>query len=1489
MPEDGVLRGSVYQVDPQGRQVAYAVAGLPRHGTLTFDVGTGDFTYRPAPDWSGADTFYYTASAQGLVSAPTAVRITVVQVDDAPRVQAISGAPQGTFSDVVLLLQLPEDGTATGQVAAWDPEGAPMTYRVVEPPAHGALDLDAATGQFTYRPAPDFSGTDLFRFTGSDGLQTSAAAAVVLEVAPVNDAPVAASQALQLLEDEAVSGTLAATDVDGPAATFAVATPPAHGTVVLDPATGAFTYRPEPDWSGADAFTFTASDGIDLSAPATVRLEVLPVNDAPVAQGGALEIEEDGLAAGQVVATDVDGPALAFQVVLAPLHGTLLLDPATGSFTYAPERDWSGDDAFQVVAWDGEAASAPATISLRVHPVNDPPVAQDQVLATDEDVPVAGQLQATDVDGPTLGYIPISMPAHGTLALDAATGAFLYRPAPDWSGTDGFAFVATDGQAVSAVATVSLQVRPVNDAPVAADLDLTLDEDGTALGQVPGSDVDGPALGFATARPPLHGALLLDPGTGAFTYAPERDWNGTDSFQVAVSDGLLQAISTVTLHVLPVNDPPVAQAQALATDEDVPLTGRVTATDPDGPALSFAVAVPPAHGALALDPATGAFSYRPDRDWNGTDGFDFTASDGLASSAPARVSIAVTPVNDAPVAEALAFQVDEDTTFRGALPARDVDGDTLTWTLATVPAHGVVDLDSTTGSFTYRPAPDYNGPDRFTFTAADGLLASAPAEVTVTVRPVNDAPVAEDQALSVDEDGYFAGLLRATDIDSPVITFAITSGPSHGSVDLDSGTGAFVYRPTPYYTGADDFSFVAADGQSTSSAARIAISVVPLPASPVIAAPAFTVVGRESYLASAQADEGTEVHWTITGGRLGSQTIARAVTFSPIQPPQLVLSAVAVDGTGRRSRPASRPVTVAAAPAVPLRKAVAVTTGVAGPLDLNLPGAPGGASLSVSITNLSGDAVRFPQIHAEGEQLPYEMADIRAALSGASADRELAEAAWRYVRDRFFHYCSGASPDPDPEADRHSLFASGSMLTFGFGCCDQTSDYLASVWTQLGFQARIAAMPFHTVAEVYYDGAWHMYDPDHRTYYFTRDRIAVASVEQVLADPELVTLSADTMGRDPVDWPATRMAQYYADTRSLHYYAPRAAGQSWELALQPGETFTLNQRNQAGAAVRFASFGDSFSPASVTSGSHQLLLDAGGQALALAERVTGVVKVVPPDGQPILEQETVADGTLVYRRTSPYVLLGARVLARVVAAKGSLAARFSVDGSSWSEAVALAPTRSYAGYTHAADLTALARPRHSYFLMLEFQGGVQVQALELKSDVQANRYHFPLLRAGPATRVLYKDASPPGQSRLLLATAEAATVDAQITGLELWRNVTPLAATPVYVETPELLASPARSGPAEEALEYVLRLDTPAPVRLVQVSFLPQEPTGTRVNWSLETRAAPEQPWIEHASGVQDVTDRLEIDALATTQELRLKARAAAPLRIVQVAAFRER
>jgi len=227
----------------------------------------------------------------------------------------------------------------------------------------------------------------------------------------------------------------------------------------------------------------------------------------------------------------------------------------------------------------------------------------------------------------------------------------------------------------------------------------------------------------------------------------------------------------------------------------------------------------PAHGTLSGTAPNLTFT--PAANYNGPDSFTFTVNDGTATSAAATVSITVTAVNDAPVAASQSVTTAEDTAKAITLAGSDTDGDPLSYSVDTQPAHGT--LSGTAPNLTFTPAANYNGPDSFTFKTNDGMADSNVATVNITVNAVNHPPVATNGSASTIEGIAVAITLSASDVDSDPLTYAVVSQPAHGIV---SGSGAsLTYSPTTDFTGSDSFTFKVNDGKVDSNTATVAVTV----------------------------------------------------------------------------------------------------------------------------------------------------------------------------------------------------------------------------------------------------------------------------------------------------------------------------------------------------------------------------------------------------------------------------------------------------------------------------------------------------------------------------------------------------------------------------------------------------------------------------------------------------------------------------------------
>ncbi|WP_437829347.1 tandem-95 repeat protein [Niallia taxi] len=850
--EDTVGIGTLLGEDVDGDTLTYTIVENGKKGKVTIlDQKTGVFSYKPNANENGEDFFTYKVS-DGKLTSTAKVSVFIKAVNDAPTAKSDA---YSTKEDETLTVSKEKSVLLNDE----DVDKDSLKAVLVKGTAHGTLDFKA-DGTFTYIPAKDFNGSDSFVYKATDGVLESAEQTVVLSVGAVNDAPVAKDSSLNVTEDEAASGVVQASDADKDTLTFAIAENGQKGKAVLtDAETGKFTYTPDKNANGEDNVVFTVTDGQGEPVKATVSISIKAVNDAPTAASDSFTTKEDEKltieAAKSILNNDmdVDNDALEAILVKATAHGKLELNK-DGTFTYTPDKDYSGKDSFTYKATDGKLESAVQTVGIEVKAVNDTPTAKDSSLNVTEDEAASGVVQASDADKDKLTFAIAENGQKGKAVLtDAETGKFTYTPDKNANGEDKIVFTVTDGQGEPVKATVSISIKAVNDAPTAASDSFTTKEDeklevGAANSILNNdADVDNDALEAILVKATAHGKLELNKD-GTFTYTPDKDYSGKDSFTYKATDGKLEsAVQTVEIEVKAVNDTPTAKDSSMNVTEDEAASGVVEASDTDKDKLTFAIAENGQKGkAVLTDAETGNFTYTPDKNANGEDKVVFTVTDGQGEPVKATVSISIKAVNDAPTAASDSFTTNEEEklTIEAAKSIlnndADVDNDALEAILMKATAHGKLELNKD-GTFTYTPDKDYNGSDSFTYKATDGKLESAVQTVEIEVKAVNDTPTAKDSSMNVTEDEAASGVVEASDADKDTLTFAIAENGQKGKAVLtDAETGNFTYTPDKNANGEDKVVFTVTDGKGEPVKATVSISIKAVNDAPTAASDSFT-------------------------------------------------------------------------------------------------------------------------------------------------------------------------------------------------------------------------------------------------------------------------------------------------------------------------------------------------------------------------------------------------------------------------------------------------------------------------------------------------------------------------------------------------------------------------------------------------------------------------------------------------------------------------
>ena len=665
--------------------------------------------------------------------------------------------------------------------------------------------------------------------TGGGGGGTTTGTTTGDVIVPVNNPPIAVNDAGTTLEDTAISGNVLTNDTDPESNTITVtkfavntisynagtsATILNVGTLNIS-STGEYTFTPELNYNGnIPTVNYTVTDGTN-TATGTLTISVSPVNDIPAVATDTKTTNEDTVATGNVLTNDSD---------------------------------------------------------------------------VDEDTLVVTQFS---VDGTNTNAGTIkTITDVGTLNI-LSTGAYTFTPALNYNGTvPAISYTVTDGNGGSATGTLNITVTAVNDAPVRVNDTNTILEDNTGTGNVLSndSDVDGDTLSLtrftisgtnynAGVTATINGVGTLQIlTTGDYTFVPLANYDGSvPVVTYTLSDSKVTATGTLTITITPVvdvptNTNPTANLDAKTTNEDTTATGNVLTNDTDAENNTLSLtkfvingtnynagttATIANVGALQML-ATGAYTFIPSANYNGNvSTVTYTVTDGNGGSATANLSITVTAINDSPVGVNDTNTISEDTTATGNVLSNDtdLDGDTLTVSgftvnatnyTASATARTITNVGSitinTNGTYTFVPMANYSGNvPIIAYTINDGKSGTSGGNLNISVTAVNDAPVANNDTLSVNEDSVNNGNLLTNDTDPDGDTLTVTTFNIAGNnfaagatiVMANIGTlltntnGTYSFTPVANYFGSvPAVTYTISDGKGGSNSGTLTISIV---------------------------------------------------------------------------------------------------------------------------------------------------------------------------------------------------------------------------------------------------------------------------------------------------------------------------------------------------------------------------------------------------------------------------------------------------------------------------------------------------------------------------------------------------------------------------------------------------------------------------------------------------------------------------------------
>jgi hypothetical protein len=835
-----------------------AVAGV-QHGTVSL-LANGDVRFVPDADYHGPAGFTYTVSDGAGGTADASVSLTVLAVNDAP---VALGETANSLEDRVVQI---DPASLLANDTDVDDAQAGLRITAVGAAQGGTValqDLPGGAQRIEFVPTPNWHGTASFNYTVADPQGASSVATAVITIAPENDAPAATGETTSVAEDTGLLFTAASllandTDVDGDTLQI-VQLGAAQGGAAWLQADGSVRFQPDANYHGPAGFSYTVQDAAGSQATATVSLTVLPVNDLPQLTGEVVNGDEDVVlliapALLLVNDADVEASVMTLTSVGAALHGSVALvngPDGQPQIEFVPEPNYHGVASFEYEVTDADGGTSRATVVLNLAEVNDAPVAQADDFAGTEDTSLVialTQLTGNDADGDgdALTVTAVGAPTGGTVQLEAGTVRF--TPQPDYFGPASFVYTVQDGRGGQAQALATLQIAPVNDAPVVGGEAIAGVED-VALVIAPQAllandqDFDSTHLAI-TAVGNAHGGTVVVLADGNIRFDPLADHTGAAGFDYTVSDGDGgHTVASVVVQLAALNDAPRLLGEAVAATEDTPLSIAAAAllandTDVDGTHTDLYITAVgnAAHGSVSLT-ADGRIVFTPDADYAGTAGFDYTVADAQGAASTVRATLQVAPVNDAPRLVGESVNADEDTVIR-LTAARllgndvDVDGDTLAIASAGDATHGAVALQAD-GSIVFTPTLNYNGAAAFTYTVSDGAGGLSQASVNLNLAAVNDAPSLQVDHLSTPENqpvtvNAASLLANDADVDGPHAALQVTTAGNarHGSVSLANGQVTFTPDADYFGPAAFDYTVTDADGGQATATAHVNVQWV---------------------------------------------------------------------------------------------------------------------------------------------------------------------------------------------------------------------------------------------------------------------------------------------------------------------------------------------------------------------------------------------------------------------------------------------------------------------------------------------------------------------------------------------------------------------------------------------------------------------------------------------------------------------------------------
>ncbi|MFH4412542.1 tandem-95 repeat protein [Vibrio diabolicus] len=803
------------------------------NGTL-IDNNDGSWTYIPEADDDTEVSFSYDIIDDdgGVINGNA--NLDIKPVNDAPI--ATNDAIQTDEDSQVVIDVLANDSDIEGDDLSITSASVSEKQGIVE----------IVDGKLVFTPAENFNGNATISYTISDG-ELEDEAQVSVTVNSVNDAPIALNDATITEEDTSVTIDVLPndTDIDGDTLSIESASVPSdQGQVeIID---GKLVFTPTENFNGDAEITYTVTDG-SLTDQATVTVTVNAVNDTPVVESNIADqtLAEDFTPYTidlNTAFSDVDNAdgELTFSV---SGNSNIQVAIVNGIATFTPTADWNGSEILTFTATDPSGESVSQTVNFTVAPVAD--IVADKATVVEDTATIIKVLDNDTFEGDdkVVSLDTNNGPANGTVSVNP-DGSVTYTPNDNYHGTDSFTYIVTSG-GVSESTTVSVDVTPVNDAPVAKDDTAITDEDTpVTIDVLPNdTDIDGEKLSIESASVPKEQGTV-EVVDGKLVFTPAENFNGDAEITYIVTDGELTDEAKVTVTVNPVNDAPTIKVDAVESiTEDAVNTYTVVATlevaDTDTSEDQLTVSLDNNSNGYFVLVGDAVKLTQAGVDAVNNDELDLrdltisaSVSDGVNPTASDSDSLVVNRVNDAPTVDnVITDQVLSEDFDAYTIDLNEVFKDSDSSLEFSVSGNNNIQISIVNGVATITPTADWNGKETITFTAKDPSGESISQTVNFTVAPVAD--IEADSADVVEDTPTIINVLGNDTFEGTdkVVSLDADNGPKNGTVIVNNN-GTVTYTPDDNYVGKDTFTYVVTSG-GVSEFTTVEVNVTPVNDAPV--------------------------------------------------------------------------------------------------------------------------------------------------------------------------------------------------------------------------------------------------------------------------------------------------------------------------------------------------------------------------------------------------------------------------------------------------------------------------------------------------------------------------------------------------------------------------------------------------------------------------------------------------------------------------------